>query len=171
MLNRLESIGRGGLYWLALILIGLSFEAIALYYQYAMDEMPCVLCIHTRLWITALILVSLLALWLRRMRLTNIMVHLLTLIVTVGLLERSYQLLGTERGFVFGECGFDLGLPVWFTPDKWFPVMFQVETPCGYTPELLVGVTLAEALIVLSSVFVLISAVMTLAAMARYRMQ
>ena len=171
MWDVIASIGKSSLYWLALIFLGLSFEAVALYYQYAMDEMPCVLCIHARLWVMALILVSLLALWLRWMRFTNLLAHLLTLFAATMLLERSYQLLGTERGFVFGECSFDLGLPAWFAPDKWFPAMFQVETSCGYTPQLLFGVTFAEALIVLSSVLVLISAAMTVTAIVRYRMQ
>lgn len=167
MLDMLASIGKSSYYWLTLLLIGLSLEAVALYYQYVLYEMPCVLCIHVRLWVMALILVSLMALWLRRMRFTNILMQLLTLVVSAGLLERSYLLLGTERRFIFGECGFDLGLPAWFTPDKWFPAMFQVETSCSYTPKLFFGITMAEALIGFSSFFVLTSAAMAVAAVSR----
>ena len=29
-------------YWLALLLLGFAFEAVALYYQYALDEWPFV---------------------------------------------------------------------------------------------------------------------------------
>ena len=169
MLEMLASIGKSRLYWLALVIIGLSFEAVALYYQYVLDEMPCVLCIQVRLWVAALIILSLLALWLRRSGFTNVLAHLLGLVIAAGLLERSYQLLGTERGFVVGECGFDLGLPAWFAPDVWFPAMFQVETTCGYTPELLFGISMAEALIVLSAGFVLITAAMTVAAISHLR--
>ena len=167
MLDKLASIGKSSFYWLALLFIGLSFEAVALYYQYVLYEMPCVLCIHARLWVMALIIVSLLGLLLRQMRFPTAVMHLLTLVATAGLLERSYQLLGTERRFIFGECGFDLGLPAWFTPDKWFPAMFQVETSCSYTPKLLFGITMAEALFVLSIFFVLISAIMAIAAILR----
>jgi disulfide bond formation protein DsbB len=46
MLGRLAKIGKSSLYWLALVLIGLSFEAVALFYQYVLEEMPCVLCIR-----------------------------------------------------------------------------------------------------------------------------
>jgi disulfide bond formation protein DsbB len=169
MLDKMASIGRNSLYWLALALIGLSFEAVALFYQYVLEEMPCVLCIQVRLWVMALIIVSLLVLLLRRVGFMHRLGHLLTVVIAAGMLERSYQLLGTERGFAVGDCGFDLGLPAWFTPDKWFPAMFQVETSCGYTPELLFGITMAEALIVVSVVFVLVSIGMTVAAIARFR--
>ena len=169
MLDRLANIGKSSLYWLALALIGLSSEAVALFYQYVLEEMPCVLCIQARLWVMALIMVALLVLLLRRLRFMPVAGHLLTVVIAAGLLERSYQLLGTERGFVFGECGFDLGLPDWFTPDTWFPAMFEVQTSCGYTPELLFGITMAEGLIVTSAVFVLVSLAMTVAAIARLR--
>ena len=169
MLDRLANIGSGGLYWLALTLVGLSLEAVALFYQYVLDEMPCVLCIQVRLWVMALILVALLVLVLRRLRFVPLAGHLLTVVIAAGMLERSYVLLGTERGFLFSECGFDLGLPGWFAPERWFPAMFEVQTSCGYTPELLFGITMAEALIVLSAAFILVSLAMTAAAIARIR--
>jgi disulfide bond formation protein DsbB len=169
MLDRLAGMGKSRLYWLALALIGIAHEAVALFYQYVLEEMPCVMCIQVRLWVMALILVALLMLLLPRLNVLLLPGHVLTVVVAAGLLERSYQLLGTERGFVYGDCGFDLGLPDWFTPDAWFPVLFRVETSCGYTPELLFGITMAEALIVLSAIFVLLSLAMTVAAVARLR--
>ncbi|MDH3858432.1 MAG: hypothetical protein OEV07_10590 [Gammaproteobacteria bacterium] len=30
-------------YWVGLILIGIALEGVALYYQYVLDEWPCVL--------------------------------------------------------------------------------------------------------------------------------
>ena len=104
-------------------------------------------------------------LFLRHSGWLNGVMHLFTVFVAAGLLERSYQLLGTERGFTFGDCGMDLGLPDWLALDAWFPALFQVQTSCGYTPELLFGITMAEALIVFSAVFVLASLVMTVAAL------
>jgi len=162
--KKLAIIGKSGWYWLALVLIGLSFEGVALFYQHVLDEMPCVLCIHVRLLVLAVILVALAALFLRHFKWPNVLAHLLTVLAAAGLLERSYQLLGTERGFTFGDCGLDLGLPDWLALESWFPAVFKVvQTSCGYTPELLFGITMAEALIVISAVFVLISLVLTLA--------
>jgi disulfide bond formation protein DsbB len=169
MFTKLAIIGKSVWYWLALVLIGLSFEGVALFYQYVLDQMPCVLCIHVRILMLALILVALAALLLRHLKWPNALVHLLTVLVAAGLLERSYQLLGTERGFTFSDCGLDLGLPDWLALDVWFPAVFQVQTTCGYTPELLFGITMAEALIVFSVVFVLVSLAMTLASVLKVR--
>lgn len=169
MFEKLARIANGGLYWLAVLVIGIALEAVALYYQYALDEQPCVLCIHVRLWVMALIIVALVALAQLRLRFRPVPVHLLTIVISAGLLERSWQLLGTERGFVVGACGFDLGLPAWFTPDKWLPGLFEVQTSCGYTPELLFGITMAEALLVLSVIFVLVAVTMLAAAGSRWR--
>ena len=169
MLDVLVNIAKSRFYWLVLVLIGLSFEALALFYQYGLEKIPCVLCIQVRLWVAALIVVALLVLLLHRLRFMSVAGHLLTVVIAAGLLERSYQLLGTERGFVFGDCGFDLGLPGWFAPDKWFPALFEVQASCGYTPKLLFGITMAEVLIVVSVVFMLVSLAMTVAAIARPR--
>ena len=158
VLGRLTIFSKSAWYWLLLVLTGLSFEGVALYYQYVLEELPCVLCIQVRIWVMALILVALLAIWVRRNAFMNLLAHMLTVLIAIRLLERSYQLLGTERGFTFSDCGLDLGMPAWFALDAWFPALFQVQTSCGYTPELLFGVTMAEALIVISAVFLLWSA-------------
>jgi disulfide bond formation protein DsbB len=90
--------------------------------------------------------------------------HALVLVVSIGLVERSWKLLAIERGFaVDGECNFDAGLPAWFALDQWFPVVFKVWEACGYTPELLFGVTMAEALLVISLVLLVMSMLMILA--------
>ena len=161
MLTKLTLISRSSWYWLALVVIGLSFEAVALFYQHVLGEYPCVMCIHVRIWVLALIIVALAGMFLCRIRSLNALAHLSTIIVAFGLLDRAYRLLGTERGFYNGDCGFDLGLPAWFALDDWFPAIFKVETSCGYTPELLFGITMAEALIVISAVLVLVSVTMT----------
>jgi disulfide bond formation protein DsbB len=43
--------------------------------------------------------------------------------------------------------------------------LFKVWEACGYTPELLFGITMAEGLVVISAVLVLLTAVMTLASL------
>ena len=169
VLGRLAKISNSAIYWVLLVVIGLCFESVALYYQYVLELQPCVLCIQVRIWVMALIIVSLAALWMRRNAFTNLLAHMLTVVIAIGLLERSYQLLGTERGFTFSDCGLDLGMPSWFALDTWFPAMFKVQTSCGYTPELLFGITMAEALIVSSAFFLLWSAVMVVSVLLGFQ--
>ena len=161
-----QSLAHSRSYWVVLLLVALTMIGVALYYQYALEELPCVLCIHTRIWVSALILIALFALTFRREWLVVTM-HGLSVVCAAGLLERSYQLLGTERGFIFSDCGFDLGLPAWLALDKWLAPLFRVETSCGYTPELFAGITMAEGLMALSTILLLISLTLTMAALLR----
>ena len=137
-------------YWLVLLLSAISLMFAALYYQYIQEELPCLMCIQVRIWLVLLIFVSIFGLLTRTQRWSNLVAQSGLLIIAGGLAERAYMLLGTERGFVFSDCGFDLGLPDWLAIDVWFPSLFQVETTCGYTPEIIFGITMAEALMVLS---------------------
>ncbi len=161
-INRLSDISRSPLYWLTYIVGGLSLLVVALIYQYVFEELPCVVCIQIRLWISLLILVAVMGLILRKYFVGNMLSQLAVVFVAAGLIERSYLLLGTEKGFVFADCGFNAGLPAWFAIEQWLPWLFQVEASCGYTPELLFGVTMAEALMVMSVVLAFVSGVVLL---------
>ncbi len=165
MFNSLSHIGESRWYWLALLVLGLSMEGVALYYQHGLQQLPCLLCIHVRIWVAGFILLAVLALLVRNAWF-NCSMHALATIVMAGLLERSYQLLGTERGFVFGSCEMDLAMPTWFQLDVWFPALFKVWEACGYTPELLFGITMAEALIVLSAILLAMSLTLTVVVLA-----
>lgn len=148
------SHGRG--WWLFLLLLGLGLEATALYYQYGLDEPPCVLCIHVRIGVLLMMLAALIGL-LGAGRLA----HLLNLLVQAWLIERSWQLLAIERGWSFGECDMLLGTPDWLPLDRWFPLIFEVRTACGYTPLLPGGISMAEALMGLFSLLGLVSLLLT----------
>jgi len=87
----------------------------------------------------------------------NAVANLFTVLIAVALTERAYLLLGTERGFIFSDCGFDLGLPAWLPLDEWLPWLYRVETLCGYTPEIAFGITMAEMLIVMFGALLLVS--------------
>ncbi len=161
MLQKYLNISSSKWYWLALLLLGISLEASALFYQYVLDYPPCVLCIHVRIWVLGMIVISLLALKFYKNSLGLLTSQIVMTLLSLGLFERSYQLLGTERGFVYGECNMESGLPAWFALDSWFPSVFKIWAACGYTPELLFGVTMAEALIVMSFILLSLSFIFT----------
>jgi len=137
--------------WLLFIGGCLFFEAFALYYQYVLDFPPCVVCIHVRILLTVLLLFAAFGLCLRQHFIARISSLLIMLTVCATLVERSWLLLGTERGFTMGSCSFDLGLPSWLALDQWAPLIFKVHTTCGYTPIIALGFSMAEILLVLFS--------------------
>jgi disulfide bond formation protein DsbB len=155
--NILANMAVSRWYWLALLVLGLALEATALYFQYVMDYPPCALCIHVRILVLGLVLLALFALAVRRTRPGRLAAHLVTTLLLAALTQRAWLLLGIERGFVEGECSFDLGLPSWLPLDQWFPAMFQVQTTCGYTPPLPLGFSMAEALLPLSIILLILS--------------
>lgn len=155
--NHLNNTAHSRWYWLSLMVIGTSLLIAALIYQHVLEEMPCLVCIHVRLWVSLLVLIALFGLFSCNTRWINIFANLAVVGTAIALTERSYVLLGTERGFVFGDCGFNLGLPSWFAIDDWLPWLYRIETSCGYTPELIFGITMAEALMVFSVCLLLIS--------------
>ena len=163
MWQKIFTFANSRTYWLPLLLLVITMEGVALLYQYQWDYAPCVLCIHVRIWLAGLGVVAVIGLIAGTQRILTPLLHLLSAVMMGGLLERSYQLLATERGWVFGSCSMDLGLPAWFAPDSWFPAVFQVQTTCGYTPELLFGITMAEALLAFSALLLLTSLILLLA--------
>lgn len=144
-------------YWLFILVFGIVLEATALVYQYYLDYYPCVLCIHVRIILMGMILLSLIAIKFHHCKKLLISLHLGLTLLLMLLAERSYNLLGVERGFVSGDCSMNSGLPSWFSIDQWFPWMFKIWEPCGYTPVLVFGITMAETLMVLSIVLLLTS--------------
>lgn len=167
MIQKLRSISHSHWYWLTYIVVVLALLAVALYFQFVREELPCLMCIQVRLLVSLLLIVACAGLLSRHNRAVNSIAHLSVVLIAAGLTERSYQLLGTERGFVFGDCGFDLGLPGWFAIEDWLPWLYRVETSCGYTPEILFGITIAESLMVLSVLLLLLSSGVFLASFVR----
>ena len=143
-------------YWLLMVVCAIVAEGIALYYQYALEDYPCVLCIHIRIWVVGFFLLGLLGLFARKNRLGLLGLNIASLVLSLGLLERSYVLYGTENGWVEGTCAFALNFPAWFAIDHWMPWLFKVEGACGFTPDLWFGITMAEGLLVtgVAAVFV-----------------
>ena len=144
-------------YWAALFALGFAFEAVALYYQYALDEWPCVLCIHIRIAVFAFMLVALAGMFIPASRVAGRVLHGLNTLALAWMAERSYQVLAVERGWVFGDCDMELGAPDWFAIDKWLPAVFEVKTSCGYTPYVVGQISMAEVLMLCSALLLLLS--------------
>ncbi len=162
MFSKLVTVSKSRWYWSLLILMGLSFETVALFYQYGLDYGPCVLCIHVRILVMAFMMVGVLALLWHKPAISSF-AHLLNIGVMGWMSERAWVLIGTERGTIFASCGMSSGLPSWFALDTWFPTVFGIWESCGYTPELLFGITMAEALIVFAPLMLVVSIILFIA--------
>ena len=133
-------------YWLTLVLFGIALLSVALYYQYALGDEPCQVCIHARLWVVAFTLIALIMLITPQITLVRVVGNLGVLTAAVGLFERARYLYRLENGIGDGSCQFQLGMPDWFAVDRWMPWLFEVRNLCSFTPEMLLGLSMAETL-------------------------
>ena len=152
--------------WGLLLLLAVGMEAVALYYQHILGEPPCVLCIQVRLIVLGLAAVALVELFARPLRTLRLAGELAGLVLAALLGWKAWQLLAVERGWTVGECGMALGLPDWLAVDRWLPWLFRPEVPCGYTPVLPGGFTMAEVLPALSGLLIFGFGAMLLADLA-----
>ena len=150
-MHSLEALFKSRGYWLMIAATSLTMLVIALYYQYALGEEPCQVCIQARLWVFALLLVSVTLAALPKSRHLRLSGNLLALICAVGLGERAWFLYQLENGIGNGSCEFQLGMPDWFAIDQWLPSLFEVRNLCSFTPEMLFGVSMAEGLLLIAA--------------------
>ena len=156
MIQTLSRLPQSRNWWLFLIIFCLALEGAALYYQYVLDYLPCVLCIHVRILLAAILIFSVLVLLIRKSRPAALLLYFAVFGLWIWMVERSYMLLGTERGWIMGECSMESGLPSWFAPDKWFPALFHIHETCGYTPYVVGKISMAEVLFAISLLICLI---------------
>ena len=72
-------------YWLTIALFGIALLGVALYYQYALGDEPCQVCIHARLWVVAFTLIALVMLITPQIKILRILGNGGVLIAGVGL--------------------------------------------------------------------------------------
>ena len=151
----LVDLGKQHRYWAALILIGLALEGGALFYQYVLDEWPCVLCIHVRILVMAFVLLAMVAIFCTGSVAAMRFFHGINSLLMAWLVERSWQVLAVERGWIFGDCGLmSLGMPVMVCARQMVAVGVRgAKQPVATRPLILFNITMAESLACNFSVF------------------
>jgi disulfide bond formation protein DsbB len=154
-------------YWLTLALFGIASLGVALYYQYALGDEPCQVCIHARLWVVAFTLIALVMLITPQIIQLRVLGNIGVVIAGVGLTERARYLYRLENGIGDGSCQFQLGMPDWFAVDRWMPWLFEVRNLCSFTPEMLFGLSMAETLMAVGAGLCLLASWVSIRDIAR----
>ena len=157
LINPLSNFVHSRWYWAAVVAFGLSLESVALFYQHVLGEPPCVLCIQARVCVLTGILFGLVGLVGQNVSAVRL-ISQVGLLASLGfLVNRAWITVLVERGLYDGQCGMDAGFPAWLALDKWFPNVFEVWTMCGFTPDLMFGVSMGEGLLFCSLTLSLIA--------------
>ncbi|WP_041523862.1 disulfide bond formation protein B [Gilvimarinus agarilyticus] len=156
-LNRLLYSAHCRYFWLAVAGLMLALEIGALLFQHVWHYYPCELCIYVRVWVAAIFIVSLLALWLKRWRVGRVVSVLAGLGLSIGLSLETWSLIKVEYAIGHGSsCGFRASFPSWAPLDEWMPWMFQVQDMCQATPPVILGLSMAHCLVMVSFVLLVV---------------
>lgn len=150
MLKALANLCRSPVYWFLIFLFTLSLELVALYFQYQLGYGPCVLCIHIRFIVAALMLTSILGMICCGSRLLANLMNIITITLGAVFYQKADEILRIERNEIESSCGFSAGFPDWLPLDQWLPSVFEPWESCGYTPLMWFDFTMAEVLIACS---------------------
>lgn len=127
---------------------------IALFYQYYLDYAPCVLCVHIRVWVIAIGLVSLTALLV-----SNRIFRWIAFLAGASFLAffalDVYELWQIEAGHKMGECSWSAGFPESLPLNEWIPSLFEIGGICGESPTIMFGITMAESLMSVGGILIM----------------
>lgn len=159
LFGRYSSLFKSTKFWWVIACLGTGLFGAALYWQYALGEDPCQVCVHARLWVLAIAVIGIIMALTPRTTIISVCGHISLLGSAFGLGERAYYLFEIENFRGDGSCEFTLGMPDWFAVDRWLPSLFEVRNICSYTPTVAFGISMAEMLIAVSLVLCLTSTV------------
>ncbi|MDO6487489.1 disulfide bond formation protein DsbB [Colwellia sp. 4_MG-2023] len=119
--------------WLLLTISALAFELCALYFQYAMDLAPCIMCVYQRLAICAIIIAGVIGIAGSRFLLTRIIAYALWGVGAIwGLLIALEHIeMQSNSGSLFFSCEFVPNFPTWAPLHEWLPFLFEATGSCG----------------------------------------
>lgn len=138
-------------FWLAVFSLCVALDLGALFYQHVLHVYPCELCIYTRVWLFAIALVALLAIFIKKWVWARIAMSLASLILALGLSLETWNLIVVEYSLGDGgACAFFANFPSWAPLDKWMPAIFEVQDFCQATPKVFLGISMAHVLALVS---------------------
>ena len=151
--------------WLFLALTALSFEIIALIFQYALDLKPCIMCIYQRVAIWAIFFAGLIGYFAN----ANIIARLTAFALwgtgaIWGLLIalEHVEMQTSAMSFLF-SCEFIPNFPSWAPLHEWIPALFAATGDCGDIEWAFLGYSMPQWMIVIYAAYTLVFALIFLA--------
>jgi disulfide bond formation protein DsbB len=135
--------------WYFAIALPLVLEPTALFFQYVLDYGPCILCVQIRATLIVMLIAGIAGISISCKTIQKALSAGLFVISGVFTYQ-SFMVLGIERYWFEGSCTMDAPFPNWLPLHEWLPSVFEPWELCGYTPEIIRGITMAESLVIIS---------------------
>ena len=119
--------------WLILALSALSLELCALFFQYAINLAPCIMCVYQRVAIGAIVLAGVIGFVGARYLLLRMIAYVLwgTGAVWGLLIAAEHVQMQEDSGSLFFSCEFIPNFPSIAPLHEWIPFLFEATGDCG----------------------------------------
>ncbi len=119
--------------WVLLALSALAIELSALFFQYAMDLAPCIMCVYQRVAIAAIFLAGLTGCLGYRHLIARMLAHGLwaTGAIWGFFIALEHVEIQENSGSLFFSCDFFPNFPTWAPLHEWIPFLFEATGDCG----------------------------------------
>lgn len=144
--------------WLLLALSALALVLITLYFQYAMQLEPCVLCVYERNAVVVILLAGICGFIDPDKCLLRICGYFLWAGGTIWGLYLSIKHSGIQMGLIkdAASCDFVANYPSWIQLDQWLPWLFN---PTGYCDDIqwqFLGLSIPQTMIVINLMYLVV---------------
>lgn len=147
--------------WLMLAVSALGLELSALYFQYALQLDPCVLCVYERNAVALIFLAGVIGSINPNIYVLRISGYLLWSVGTIWGLYLSVKHSGIQMGIIedSASCDFVANYPSWMQLDRWIPWLFN---PTGFCEDIqwqLLGLSMPQSMVVINTLYLIVFAV------------
>jgi len=158
--------------WQLLALSALGLEIAALFFQYALDLKPCIMCIYQRVAIWGVFFAGLLGSFGSQQVLVRILGYILWgtgaiwgLIIAVEHVE-----IQTATNPFLYSCEFVPNFPSWAPLHEWIPALFAATGDCGDINWQFLGHSMPEWMIVVYGIYTALFSAVLLSRLQQHKM-
>ncbi|MCW8865877.1 MAG: disulfide bond formation protein DsbB [Colwellia sp.] len=141
--------------WLLLTLSALALELCALFFQYAMDLAPCIMCVYQRLAIASIILAGLVGFAGYKFLITRVIAYGLwaTGAIWGFLIALEHIDMQANSGSLFFSCDIIPNFPSWAPLHQWLPAIFEATGDCGEISWQFLGYSMPQWMVLVYGVY------------------
>ncbi len=147
--------------WLLLALSALAIELCALFFQYAMNLAPCIMCVYQRVAIFAIILAGFIGFTGCRFLIIRFFAYALWATGAIWglLIALEHVEIQESANSLFFSCDLFPNFPTWAPLHEWIPFLFEATGDCGDIAWEFLGYSMPQWMIVVYGIYTLTFAI------------
>ncbi|WP_019025964.1 disulfide bond formation protein DsbB [Colwellia piezophila] len=154
-MNYLSNITTSQKPWLLLAISALGLELTALFFQYAMDLKPCIMCVYQRLAILAIFTAGIIGTVGYKNIFARTSAYALWGLSSIWGLIIAFEHIEMQEnyGSIFYSCEYIPNFPVWAPLHEWLPFLFEATGDCGMISWQFFGYSMPQWLLVVYALY------------------